>query len=188
MILFFGYVFLMHSSRTKEQDILEIIGLGRNFLALVRGKNHSGFREYKVIPRNFRTSILFLILIFIQLIEDQKKNHESANHVFSFKKEEKKERFQTIILTTLARYIKLAFSSYEDPPTIHQRIRRREREREKTNFHNILIQIGHERRAREMEITKKKKMLNSRVFLNPKQQHAPRVEAGTRARDPPFKR
>lgn len=25
-------------------------------------------------------------------------------------------------------------------------------------------------------------MLNSRVFLNPKQQHAPRVEAGTRAR------
>lgn len=111
MILFFGYVFLMHSSRTKEQDILEIIGLGRNFLALVRGKKRSGFREYKVIPRNFRTSILFLILVFIQLIEDQEKNHESANHVFSFKKEGKKERFQTIILTTLPRYIKLALHS-----------------------------------------------------------------------------
>lgn len=151
----FSYAFF--ESRTKEQDILEIIGLGRNFLALVRGKKHSGFREYKVIPRNFRTSILFLILVFIQLIEDQEKNHESANHVFSFKKEEKKERFQTIILTTLARYIKLALHS------ARMKIRRQftnefegERERERENKFPQHFN-SNRRRAREMEITKKKK-------------------------------
>lgn len=152
----FFYAFF--ESRTKEQNILEIIGLGRNFLALVRGKKRSGFREYKVIPRNFRTSILFLILVFIQLIEDQEKNHEIANHVFSFKKEEKKERqFQTIILTTLSRYIKLALHS------ARMKIRRQftnefegERERERENKFPQHFN-SNRRRAREMEITKKKK-------------------------------
>lgn len=85
-------------SRTKEQDILEIIGLGRNFLALVRGKKRSGFREYKVIPRNFRTSILFLILVFIQLIEDQKKITKAQTTYFPSKKKEKKKDFRQLSL------------------------------------------------------------------------------------------
>ena len=84
----------------------------------------------------------------------------------------------------LATFLLYTSPIYKTHIAFNQRIRRKEREGKQQfpqHFNLNRTRDGNNQRGIKK---KKKKMLNSRVLLNPKQQHAPRV----RARDPPLKR